>query len=222
MKICSECGEPFLGRRDRPNAVCSRECVNKSEVYRGLKSELQVGKPSGMKGKRHSKESKHKMSLKHTGKIVSKKTRDKISFKLKGKAKPPGFGEKISIANKGRVFNKETIKKMSGPRTSMRGENHPLWKGGSSKLPYCPNWTKEYKEEIKKRDGYLCLNPCCYRTTNKLVIHHIDYTKTLCGPDNLITICNSCNSRANYDRTWHTEWYRTILKKKFNYIYGDF
>lgn len=99
------------------------------------------------------------------------------------------------------------------------GENNPQWRGGISKLPYCPNWTKEYKEEIKDRDNYQCLNPYCFGTDSRLVIHHINYTKTLCGPDNLITLCGSCNSRANKDREWHTQWYRTILNRRYGYEY---
>ena len=98
-------------------------------------------------------------------------------------------------------------------------ENHPSWKGGISKLPYCPEWSESYKEEIKERDGYQCLNPYCYHTSDRLAVHHIDYTKTLCGPDNLITVCNSCNSYANKNREWHTQWYRIILNKRYGYKY---
>lgn len=99
------------------------------------------------------------------------------------------------------------------------GDKHHNWKGGISKLPYCPDWTSSYKKEIKDRDGNICQNPYCYKTTDKLCVHHVDYTKTICGPDNLITICIGCNSRANTDREWHTEWYRLILNKKYGYTY---
>lgn len=99
------------------------------------------------------------------------------------------------------------------------GSGNHQWRGGISNLPYCHNWTKEYKEEIKKRDYYQCLNPYCFDIDSRLVVHHIDYTKTICGPNNLITVCGSCNSRANFDREWHTEWYRTILNKRYGYMY---
>ena len=95
------------------------------------------------------------------------------------------------------------------------GENHYNWKGGISSEPYCPIWSdKDYKESIKQRDNYICQNPYCYKTTDRLVIHHIDYDKKNCHPSNLITVCNSCNSRANIDREWHKEWYQIIVKKK--------
>jgi 5-methylcytosine-specific restriction endonuclease McrA len=95
------------------------------------------------------------------------------------------------------------------------------WFDGS-RCPYCSGyfkWTKDYKEEIKERDNYQCLNPYCFHNDNVLSVHHIDYTKTICGPDNLITLCRSCNSRANFDRKWHTQWYRIILNKRYNYTY---
>lgn len=100
------------------------------------------------------------------------------------------------------------------------GENSRSWKGGLSKKPYCPIWNdKEYKNSIKERDNYTCQNPYCYHTTDKLVVHHVNYTKTICGPGNLITVCNSCNLRANTARGWHKEWYQTILNKKYGYKY---
>ena len=101
-----------------------------------------------------------------------------------------------------------------------RGENHANWKGGFSVKDYCPIWSdKGYKSDIRERDGNICQNPCCYHTTDKLAIHHIDYDKKNCHPSNLITVCNSCNLRANVYRDWHTSWYQAIMRKKFNYKY---
>ena len=100
------------------------------------------------------------------------------------------------------------------------GPNSPWWKGGISCEPYCPIWQdKEYKEDIKARDAYRCLNPCCDITSNKLVIHHVNYNKKDCSPKNLITVCNTCNLRANHSREWHTSWYQAILTKRYNYKY---
>jgi len=102
------------------------------------------------------------------------------------------------------------------------GSNHPNWKGGISCEPYCAAWAdKEYKESIKERDGYMCLNPYCLKKSGRasdLTIHHIDYNKKNCGPNNLITICRSCNCRANFNRQWHQQWYQTIMTKRYNYI----
>lgn len=81
------------------------------------------------------------------------------------------------------------------------GPNHPNWLGGISKDPYCELWNfKEFKELIKTRDNYKCMNPCCSGRGNRLDIHHINYSKTDCDFKNLICLCNSCNASANFDR----------------------
>lgn len=92
------------------------------------------------------------------------------------------------------------------------GSGHPQWKGGISCEPYCDAWAdKEYKESIKARDNYECQNPDCWKTNFVLTIHHIDYDKKNCGPDNLITLCRSCNARANFNRKYHKQLYSNLL-----------
>ena len=101
------------------------------------------------------------------------------------------------------------------------GSGHYNWKGGISIEPYCDAWKdKQYKADIKKRDNFTCQNPDCWGTTDKLAIHHIDYDKKNCHPSNLITVCISCNSRANTNRSWHTDWYSTLINNKVRYING--
>lgn len=96
------------------------------------------------------------------------------------------------------------------------GHNHPSWKGGISCEPYCFEWSsKEFKDYIKERDSYQCLNPDCWKISKRLSIHHIDYNKKNCEPQNLITLCVSCNSRANKNRHWHKAWYEAIINKRY-------
>lgn len=100
------------------------------------------------------------------------------------------------------------------------GPAHPNWQGGKSFEIYCSEWKdKEYKKEIRERDGQICINPYCSKTDKRLSIHHIDYNKKNCRPSNLITVCGSCNAKANYDREWHTAWYRAILRNRYGYKY---
>lgn len=90
------------------------------------------------------------------------------------------------------------------PCGTPKGEKAYQWKGGISRLPYPFDFNEELKELIRKRDNYKCQNcGCpqeeCYR---KLSVHHIDYNKDNLDPENLITLCSSCNSKANFDRSY--------------------
>jgi len=98
------------------------------------------------------------------------------------------------------------------------GCGNPSWKGGVSKEPYSQDWNNNLKESIKKRDGYKCMNPDCWGKDDVLNIHHINYNKKICKPENLITVCRSCNGRANKDREWHENWYKAILYNRYGYI----
>ena len=160
---CKTCGNPFLFYIGTGN-YCSLICSMKSEK----RSEAVKGKNNPFYGKKHSKETK----------------------------------DKISELNKGKFY----------------GENSPHWKGGISRKPYCEIWLdKEYKDSIKERDGYKCMNPYCSKENKILYLHHINYIKKECRPNNLITLCNSCNVKANYDREWHKSWYKAILFRRYNY-----
>ena len=116
----------------------------------------------------------------------------------------------------GKHHSDETKKRLS----EFRGEKSSNWKGGISCEPYCPLWKdKGYKESIKKRDNYTCQNPYCYGNDTRLHIHHIDYNKKNCALKNLITLCGSCNTKANTDREWHKTWYQTLMNHKYGYKY---
>ena len=79
----------------------------------------------------------------------------------------------------------------------------------------------QFKQMIKDRDGNICLN--CGKTEEqngrRLTGHHIDYDKKECPPKNIITLCHSCNSSANYDREWHTAYYQAMLYRRYGYEY---
>jgi len=97
------------------------------------------------------------------------------------------------------------------------GKNCYLWKGGVSFEVYCEAWKDlAYKQDIRDRDDNKCLNPyCSSKQPNDLTIHHIDYDKKNCSPKNLITVCRSCNSKANTDREWHKGWYQAIINNRY-------
>lgn len=97
-----------------------------------------------------------------------------------------------------------------------QGSNNPAWNGGSSFEPYSPEFTKDLKNFILQRDDYQCQNPDCWHAADylSLCIHHIDYNKKNCYPNNLIALCISCNTRANKNRNHWKVFYMEIVNEK--------
>jgi hypothetical protein len=95
------------------------------------------------------------------------------------------------------------------------GKNHYNWKGGVTYDPYCDVWKdRDFKKSILERDNYQCQNPDCWETSERLSVHHVNYNKKDCRPKNLITLCNSCNSRANFNREWQEIYYTEIMVRR--------
>lgn len=84
----------------------------------------------------------------------------------------------------------------------MRMENNPAWKGGKSFEPYGKDFNSKLKEQIKKRDNYICqgCRICQDKFYRKLDIHHIDYNKKNNNPNNLISLCHDCHLKTNGNR----------------------
>ena len=96
------------------------------------------------------------------------------------------------------------------------GENNPAWRGGIRHDPYCPIFSDPgFKEMIFKRDGYECQNHICWKSCEHLPLipHHINYDKQDCDTKNIITVCWSCNSRANTNRKFWQKHYEDIMKQ---------
>jgi hypothetical protein len=100
--------------------------------------------------------------------------------------------------------------------TAMNGAGNSNWKGGISYEPYPPIFVdKRFKAGIRERDNHECQNPDCRGEVNTLTCHHIDYDKKNCNPENLITLCVSCNCRANYNRDFWQAGYTEIIRLKY-------
>jgi hypothetical protein len=77
-------------------------------------------------------------------------------------------------------------------KISRRGENHPMWHGGSSQNRFRGYDWPSIRLDIYKRDGYRC--QICHSNRN-LVCHHIVPYRLTKNNDynNLITLCKSCH-----------------------------
>lgn len=142
----------------------------------------------------------------------SKERSDEIKQRLTEHYKDPRSREKLSACTK------KQWEENTAYRERMTGENSPSWRGGISCEPYCKEWTfEEFKDMVRERDEWKCQNPDCWGKVfnEKLTIHHIDYNKKNCHPLNLITVCRSCNARANVKREYWQKFYEKIMNKRF-------
>lgn len=95
---------------------------------------------------------------------------------------------------------------------SVSGVNNPNWCGGISRLPYPWNFKEISRNIIFKFNG-ICQNPSCNGHDKRMTTHHINYIKSDCREENLIALCSSCNSRANFGRQKWMAFYQSLKAK---------
>ena len=169
----------------RPSATPWNKGVKGSIPWnKGLKTG-----PSPMKGKKMplSDEAREKMKLARLGKKQSLETIEKRKESRKGYRHSP-----------------ETIKKMSG-------QNSHFWNGGITNSPYSVDWTKTLKRSIRERDKYRCRICGEPQGEKSHDVHHIDYNKKNCNPNNLITLCHKCHMKTNGKRDYWKTYFKQLI-----------
>lgn len=135
-----------------------------------------------------------------------------------GKRRSLKTREKQSNAKKGKPLNHPVNCQCFGckaKRGEYKKENHPQWIKNRDLLKYGDDFNKLLKESIRKRDTFIC-QLCSIPEKNlkqKLHAHHIDYNKKNNDTSNLISLCNSCHVKTNYNR----EYWKELFNGK-NYI----
>ena len=91
--------------------------------------------------------------------------------------------------------------------SSKTKESHYNWQGGKTLEEYSKDWTDTLRLSIRERDGFVCQECGIHQDEivgrfKKLDVHHIDYDKKNCNPNNLITLCKSCHFKTNYNREY--------------------
>ena len=165
------------------------------------------GYHQGFLGKRHSEETKNKIGLALKG-----KKHNHYNSSMLGKHHTQETKRKMSEMRKGKKHSEKHKRNMRRPHNfSLRPqasknrlrEGNPNWQGGKSFEPYSVDWNETLKRSIRERDNYIC--QLCSQYGN--AVHHIDYNKKNCNPDNLITLCRSCNLKVNFNRNYWINYF---------------
>ena len=110
--------------------------------------------------------------------------------------------------------SKQKFRKTVESRGGRKQENNANWRGGISISPYASNWTEMLRESIRERDNRIC--QLCGKTEEencrRLTVHHIDYNKKHCDPENLVSLCCACNSKVHANREHWTKFFQSGLK----------
>lgn len=214
--VCKQCGKEFIGYPGNPNKYCSVECANKTKehipfyiptekdkknISERMKKYPPLSNPESFK--------KMKETRKKQGSPWNKKEGNGMWTGGPIETYCDNCGKEISLrpsryAKHNFHFCSEKCRsKFISDENIMSGKNHPNWKGGISFEPYPSEFNEKLKEGIRKRDNRIC--QYCRIKENivgnkkiRMAVHHIDGNKKNSSSENLVTLCNSCNTRMEH------------------------
>jgi hypothetical protein len=186
---------------------------------------LRISKYMALKGKKITEEHKKKIGDANRGRVLSIESRRNMSLGQKGKisgAKGYKWTDEQRKRNSEAHLGKPSYwkgKKMSLKHRMKLSESHlgdkaGNWRGGISREEYTFDWIETLRKSIRERDNYMCQE--CGITQDELDgfhkqldVHHIDYIKDNCNPENLISLCKSCHAKTSYNREY---WIKHFIK----------
>lgn len=206
-------GIPKSEEHNRKNALAQIGRKLSEEVKEKIRLKA-IGRRPGDKTKAKMKQSREKYIATPEGKaqiLTWIEAGQATAHTLEARLKKSGTckGRSHPHAPWSRRCTPEECKRFSDIAKSRVGDKNGNWKGGKSFEPYTPAFNGQLKEFIRERDGYrcqLCGVPQA-EYNKKLSVHHIDYDKTNCLPSNLISLCNSCNGKANSNRQYWQSYF---------------
>jgi hypothetical protein len=205
------CGRTFIVKKSSPKRFFSKNCWYRfgweTRICLQCGQEFQIKKSRCKNGRGkfhneecarlhyrlHPEERAQKISNARIGHKKGEEQHRKLSIANVGKILPEEQKKKISETNKKILSDPEMIK-----RTVHFGADNGMWNNGSSFFPYPPDFNQTLKSEVLDYHDDHCA--ICNKTSEEngrdLPIHHIDYNKMNCQPDNLIPLCDSCHGKT--------------------------
>lgn len=152
-------------------------------------------------------------------------TKQKISNSMKGreiiwatKISKAMMGNNNGHGKKGKPTSDKERAARSVFAKKRIAERAPNWKGGISFVGYPPEFRNgnALKELVRDRDGRRCVLCGKEEEENgrRLDVHHVDYEKANCNPDNLVSLCVACNARVNANREQWMNHFRSIKQEE--------
>lgn len=228
LRTVNKKGEKNFGNiitTDKNKRFCSRECQNKWQ--NNVSWEVRVGKETADRIRKETSQRVKGNKNPTCNPDIAKKVSEGLKLYLKehpeervgdnnafyGKSHTEEYKKWAKESRKGKwSYNEEQyLKKIEN---QPRGENSPMWKGGTSFSPYSPDFNNKLKRKIKIRDNYQCC--VCNKQTQKLFIHHINYDKLDSNEKNLISLCNSCHSKTNSNRDRWIIFFDSLIIEKYD------
>lgn len=183
------------------NAKCA--AASRTPVNRLRHRELRLGVKA-------SESTKAKLRLLKAGNQNMKG--HKHSEETKAKMRASALGRKASDETKAKI-GAYWIGRVSG-------KDNPAWKGGTSFGKYCPKFTSEFKERVRKFFDYSCANCGCSQESagRKLDVHHVNFNKDSCCDNTkplFVPLCRSCHSKTRHDETHFVEKFTVLITTKY-------
>lgn len=220
IKKCKFCGKKFEVFPCQTRKFCSKYCFNKYQTKKKKIKCKYCGKIfETIRHRFCSRACSAKWMGEHTrGKDNPRYKRIELECKYCGEI----FEVHLSRKNKAKFCSKECRDKYQV------GKNSPNWQNGNyiCGRKYPPEFNGKLRESIRNRDNYTC--QLCGITEEEYIIirgqvlsiHHINYNIENNNPENLITLCDQCNTRVNFNREYWMEHFREIMEKKYGFSYN--
>lgn len=190
--------------------TCIYKWLKKYQIERRKPWEHLIGKPAWNSGL-SNKEDKRILSGKQHGmwgRKHSVKSKKISGEKIKNwYINNPKFHRKENNPFYGKKHSENTIQKI---KNKLNLKNNPNWKGGLSFESYGIEFNNELKEQIRKRDKFICQICGIKQNGRAHDVHHIDYNKKNNSLLNLITLCHPCHLKTNYKREYWNNYLKAI------------
>ena len=203
---CKRCGNPYLTAKTRQSDYCGISCLKKSmvvseETKRKI-SETISGEKHPWFGRKHTAESKEKMSKSSTGKKHTKESKLKMSISR--------MGDKNYLY--GKHLSEETKQKLSKSHIGLSsGEKNPAYKGGVTalniplyetyvkQLDWCESTRCIIQNDLKVLQVRCFYNQCrkWYTPTIVQVVNRIQVIKGNLGGNNNFYCSKECKCNCS-------------------------